>query len=237
MERRQLAENYISITDGELSLAAFERQVPVLKARFGKLLPTDRKASILDLGCGTGGVLHFLRCEGYTAAHGVDLSSKQIETARRLGISNVSQGDAIDYLKQSAGDLDCILAIDVVEHFKKSEVLGLLEAIFARLRSGGTLIVQTVNAASPMFGSIRYADFTHELAFTQESLRQILEWVGFKDFEFYECTPFVHGLASTARWVLWKLARSLINVYFAAEAGYLSNNILSRDLVAIARKS
>jgi SAM-dependent methyltransferase len=42
-------------------------------------LPQDREAKILDLACGHGAFLHYLRLAGYANCSGVDISPEQIE--------------------------------------------------------------------------------------------------------------------------------------------------------------
>lgn len=64
------------------------------------VLPGDRQQPILDLGCGWGGFLSFLKAEGYTNLVGVDSSPQQIAIAQRLGLSSVEVGNVFDFLKK-----------------------------------------------------------------------------------------------------------------------------------------
>jgi len=43
-------------------------------------LPEDKKAKIIDLGCGNGGFVYWLQQIGYQNAEGIDISAEQIET-------------------------------------------------------------------------------------------------------------------------------------------------------------
>jgi SAM-dependent methyltransferase len=53
--------------------------------QFLRLLGDERQASILDLGCGYGDFLRFLREQGYCGPYiGYDLASEMIDAARRL---------------------------------------------------------------------------------------------------------------------------------------------------------
>ncbi|MCX7704381.1 MAG: class I SAM-dependent methyltransferase [Planctomycetota bacterium] len=49
-------------------------------------LPKDKNAKILELGCGYGAFLLFLKQQGYTNLIGVDISPQQVETAHKLGL-------------------------------------------------------------------------------------------------------------------------------------------------------
>src|SRR5439155_26972464 len=56
------------------------------------LLPADKQARILDLGCGYGEFLCFLQKEGYQNAAGIDLNRRQLDAAERLGVRNLRYG-------------------------------------------------------------------------------------------------------------------------------------------------
>jgi len=56
----------------------------------------DRSARILDLGCGHGAFIYFLREAGYTDVVGVDKSPEQVAEAKRLGIDGVHEADLWD---------------------------------------------------------------------------------------------------------------------------------------------
>jgi SAM-dependent methyltransferase len=175
---------------------------PTFRKRLGPLLPPNKNARILDLGCGYGEFLYFLRQQGYTETAGVDLDLKQVETAQRLGLENVHRADAMDFLL-SAGDFDFISALDVLEHLPKPHVLEMLERVRNALRPGGRFLCQVPNLAAfhtPVF----FMDFTHETPFTASSLKQALEMAHFTNVTVYPMGPVAHGLKSTVRLALWK---------------------------------
>jgi SAM-dependent methyltransferase len=71
--------------------------------------------------------------------------------------------------ERPAGSLDAVIAFDVLEHFGRDELIPLVDAVHRVLRPGGRWIIHVPNGESPFFGSIRYGDLTHELAFTRQS--------------------------------------------------------------------
>ena len=73
--------------------------------------PTD---AILDVGCGTGGILRHLRARGYRNLHGLEISGYAVERLQAEGITmHVGQLPAI-----AAGDasFDVVIASQVLEH-------------------------------------------------------------------------------------------------------------------------
>jgi 2-polyprenyl-3-methyl-5-hydroxy-6-metoxy-1,4-benzoquinol methylase len=80
--------------------------------------PKDRSASILDLGCGHGAFIHFIREAGYVDVSGIDRSPQQVAAANRLGVKNVLEGDLVETLRSlPEQSKDVIITFDVLEHF------------------------------------------------------------------------------------------------------------------------
>lgn len=237
--RRQLYDCYLSTHFGPIHhpcAATLERERRVWRDYFGRLLPTDRTACIGDLGCGYGSFLYFLRAEGYTNTRGVDLSIQQVELAGKLGIDNVFHGDCREFLANRPVEFDCLTAIDLLEHLPKDAVLSLLQDIERSLKPGGLLILRAPNADGPFGAKILYSDFTHELAFTPTSIRQVLAAAGFGCVEIHPEGPRVHGVTSAARWIIWKVICWVLVFYVAVETGRPRGHVFTQNLIATARK-
>lgn len=85
-------------------------------------------------------------------------------------------------------------------------------------------------------GRNRYADFTHELAFTQTSMSQVLRATGFADIRVLPNDPPPHGALSAARLVIWRLFAAILSVGLIAETGVVRAHILTQNLVAVASR-
>lgn len=218
--------------------AGLAPRAPYLKRLIRDHFPADRKARILDLGCGYGALLYFCRQAGYTNAHGVDGSAEQVAAARHLGIEGIEAGDLVHALAACAPEsIDCLVTFDVIEHFSREELLGVVDGVHRALRTGGRWIIHVPNGESPFAGRMRYWDLTHELAFTHTSLSQLLYASGFAQVRSYEEAPVPHGLKSTARWLGWQAIRAALRVYLAVETGDLARDaIFTQNLLAVARK-
>jgi hypothetical protein len=74
-----------------------------------------------------------------------------------------------------------------LEHIPKEETIVVLKAIYAALSPSGRLIIEVPNMANPLIGlNVRYADFTHEVGFTELSLQHVLKVAGFKKLHLFE---------------------------------------------------
>lgn len=211
---------------------------PYLRAIIKSHLPDNRKARILDVGCGHGAFVRALHEAGYADARGVDHSAEQVEAARRLGIEGVQQGELLDTLRAChAGSLDVIIAFDVLEHFAKDELVTILDEMHRVLGAKGRLIIHAPNGESPFGNRILFWDFTHELAFTRESIAQLLMVCGFLRVKCYEDRPVVHGLKSAIRRVLWSVIRAFWRFYLAVETGSGEKAcIFSQNFLTVADK-
>jgi SAM-dependent methyltransferase len=218
--------------------ASLSPRLPYLKRMIQKLFPIDRRAAILDLGCGDGGLLRVAQDLGYQQLTGIDLSAEQVAIARARGLSQIHQEAIIPFLsKQQPESFDLVVAFDVIEHLTKKELMSVMGEVHRVLRKQGRWIVHVPNGQSPFFGRIRYGDFTHELAFTQRSLASVLRVGNFTAIECFEDQPTPHGITSLVRFVLWKILRNIMRLCIMIETGEWGHDlILSQNFLAIAQK-
>jgi SAM-dependent methyltransferase len=238
--RDRIYQYYVTAMEKDctITLDSLRSREPYLRGIIRRHFPQDRKARILDLGCGHGTLLHFCRLEGYDQVSGVDRSPQQAAKARELGIEGVQQGDLMTTLHALPdASQDVVIAFDVIEHFSKEELLPFIDEVRRVLRPGGRWLIHVPNGESPFFGRIRYGDFTHENIFTRNSLAQVLMASGFTDVHTFEDKPVIHGLKSFVRRVLWAGIRASLLVYLAAETGAFDREtILTQNFLAVATR-
>lgn len=221
-----------------VSLDDLNPRLPFLKELVRRHFPSDSMAKILDLGCGHGALIHVARQMGYNNVDGVDGSPEQVAVARRLGILGVQEGDLIEVLTNLAdASQDCVIAFDVLEHFKRDELIFFVDEVKRVLKPGGRWIIHAPNGESLFCGRILFGDLTHELAFTSTSIAQLLYSSGFSDVRSYEDHPIIHGVMSLFRWAIWKCIRGGLRLYLAAETGCNGRNALfSQNFLTVAVK-
>jgi 2-polyprenyl-3-methyl-5-hydroxy-6-metoxy-1,4-benzoquinol methylase len=200
-------------------------------------LPKNKAASIVDVACGRGLLLHFFRERGYTALAGVDISPTQTLLATQV-IPQVLQEDAIVFLETAHDRFDLVIGLDIIEHFHKPEVLEFLDAANAALKSGGRIVLQLPNAESPWGTMHRYNDFTHETGFTPNALTRLLRLSGFVDVESREVgpVPFGYSAVSTIRFVIWRAVRAGLKIWNLAEIGNTGSGVFTRVFLVSAIK-
>lgn len=210
---------------------------PVFRRRYLPLLPADRQAAILEIGCGCGEFLYFLQREGFQNTKGVDLDAEQVSRGQQLGVRHLETGDAKVVLLNSARTFDCIVAIDVLEHVPKGQLVEFVNLARQSLRPGGRFICQVPNLAA-FYHPLFYMDFTHETPFTERSLRQALQMAGFSNIHVRPAGPVAHGLKSGLRAVLWRGLNLVFRFVVTVEAGPQAglNSIFTAAIVATGEK-
>jgi len=171
-------------------------------------LPRDKEARILDLGCGAGEFVEYLRHLGYSNVSGIDYSPEQVAWCRERGLEQVTQvRDTQAYLRERKGAIDCIVMNNVLEHVPKADIIPLLTLIRETLPPGGSLIIQVPNMANVFGLAARYLDFTHEVGFTEHSLRQVLVASGYEEPEVDVAGLPVRLKLTPRRLLFWSMNR------------------------------
>lgn len=170
-------------------------------------LPSDKKSRILDIGCGDGKFLFFLKQKGYTNIEGLELSPQQAEEAKKyVKIPVHVVDDTFAFLHKHPDTYKMITMNDILEHVPKEETVSFLRAVFEALQPGGNAVINVPQVSGFTSLFCRYNDFTHETLFTEMSLKQITALAGFSDIRFIgQKWP----LKWTTRHLAYRLARLL----------------------------
>jgi 2-polyprenyl-3-methyl-5-hydroxy-6-metoxy-1,4-benzoquinol methylase len=177
-----------------------EYLIPSLHA----LLPTRRKLSIIDAGCGNGIMTAHMARMGHTV-QGFDLSTTGIALSKKafphvpFHLKSVYE----DY-RTLVSEVDAVTSFEVIEHLTRP--LDMLLRAHEVLKPGGLLILSTPyhgylkNLALSLFDGWdkhfeSHRDCGHIKFFSQRTLTALLTQAGFTDFTF----------ANAGRtWGLWK---------------------------------
>jgi 2-polyprenyl-3-methyl-5-hydroxy-6-metoxy-1,4-benzoquinol methylase len=218
---------------GEVTLDRFRTYARVYDRVWTSVLPADKTARILDAGCGSGSLVWWLQQRGYEQSGGIDVSAEQVMVANALGVRHVVKGDLVSFLTGRPGSYDRLILRDVLEHFPRETIVEMLDICRQALRPEGALVIQVPNAGTPLWGRIRHGDFTHEMAFTEGSLRQLLAVTGYRDIRFLPAGPVLQGARDVPRHLLWKCVEAFYKMLAFAETGR-RRVIVTEGIIAIA---
>lgn len=175
----------IFAASNKLTKEELERSMSMYEKWYGKYLPASKDASIIDIGSGAGHFLYFLGKNGYRNFLGIDISPQQIDFCKKHVSDKVLLCDAFEYLEGKRCCFDVVCLNDIIEHIYKEKVLDFLTLVKQSLNKGGVLLVKTPNLGNPFSTYLRHKDFTHEIGFTEVSLRQVLWLAGFRDINIF----------------------------------------------------
>ncbi|MCB0337493.1 MAG: methyltransferase domain-containing protein, partial [Bdellovibrionales bacterium] len=103
--------------------------------------------TVLEIGPGRGELLELFKEQGI-AARGLDYDQAMVEHCTAKGLE-VVQGDAIEYLMSlSDKSLGGLIAVQVVEHLTREQLLLLCEQCARTINTGGRVIFETINPRS-----------------------------------------------------------------------------------------
>ena len=156
----------------------------ILFARIERAISAHAPAgTMLDVGCGRGDLLRFMRARNSTLTlTGIDLSDiapdSEIEFVR---------GDFLTW--RDARRFDAVVSLATIEHV--ADVRGFVVGMMARTKPGGLLLIMTLNDRSVLYAvaramgqigldtpAIRLYDRHHVNHFTGSSLRRLMEVCG-----------------------------------------------------------
>jgi SAM-dependent methyltransferase len=237
----RLYDHYVSTGQASVHTSAgpevaFQGRSAFINSIINRHLPKNPDSQIVDIGCGHGTWVYFLRRAGYKNAFGVDGSAEQIAAAQQMGIEGVRHQSLKEYLSETReSSIDAVLLMHIIEHLSREELFVALDGVFRILKPGGTCVVSVPNGDGIFGLGLRYGDLTHELVFTRMSAEQLFRAIGFGDIRCFEEPPVVHSLKSLVRRIIWTVGTAPLRLLYAAESTNFSP-ILSRTMLICCNK-
>jgi len=201
-----VSPDYIDLEDADLNsahrylqnehkLSAFRQWSEVVG---GKLTPF--KSSVLDIGCGIGGFLDYVRSLEFVA-YGFDASKAQVKEAvtRHSLVKCAVSLDEYLLALDAKPVIDIVTLWDVFEHVRTPTVL-LTDIRKLLLGSGGTLFISVPSGAmnpvkvriAKMRGrSAGLIPWEHVFYYTPKSLRRVIENAGFEVISLGGVCPYI----------------------------------------------
>jgi 2-polyprenyl-3-methyl-5-hydroxy-6-metoxy-1,4-benzoquinol methylase len=201
-----------------------------------KFFPENKNIKILEIGCGFGRYLKYIKDRDYNHITGIDISKEQIEAAKKsYNLDDVHVADAIEYLTTINQKFDVIMLLDVVEHLDLEYALELGSKVYQSLNKDGILIMQTPNGLSPL-SLYRYGDMTHVRAMNVQSSQQYLSLSGFQNMSFHEAPPDTVSIKNIFRRITWEIFRIFIMFYMFVINGNFGGRVFTPNIISVAKK-
>jgi 2-polyprenyl-3-methyl-5-hydroxy-6-metoxy-1,4-benzoquinol methylase len=202
-----------------------------------RALKPARDIRILDVGCGTGGLLRALGDAGYEHISGIELSSYAADIARKHTHAEVFTGDILA-LPLPKASVDVINATEVIEHLR--DPLAFFQRVRALLKPEGVFIYSTGNARgiyARLLG--RHWPYLHPeghlFYYTPQTLTSYFERVNLRPLDVRKLDPSIRHAIMTAD---DRIAHSQLHYIGHGERGikgHLSRALASLDTPAVMR--
>ncbi len=199
-------------------------------------VPADKNSNILVISCGPGYFVDMLNRHGYNNVLGIDSFADKIELARKRGL-NCSQESAFEYLENCDESYDLIFCEQELNHLTKDEIIDFLKLANSKINSGGRLISHALNGANPITGSEALAqNFDHYNTFTEYTMKQILDYTGFKEIKVIPLHLYVFW-KNPANYVLMAMS-ALYTLFFRISFIMYgkTNKIFTKKIAAVCTK-
>ncbi len=145
---------------------------------------------IVDIGCGRGEWLGFVRQNGRDAI-GIDANRVMVDTCLAQGL-NVRCTDALTYLRSlPTGSVAAVTGFHIIEHLPFDYLFALVQESYRVLVEGGSVLFETPNPENVLVGSHTfYHDFTHRNPITPSAISFLLKYHRFEAIDIIRSSPY-----------------------------------------------
>jgi SAM-dependent methyltransferase len=105
-----------------------------------KKFQNNQNIAILDMGCGTGGLISYLNQKGYTNIKGFDFSQDAVNFCTQKKLP-VVKGSLMDVDLMESEKQDVLICNDVLYFFDKKDLTNLFNKMSQKLKSNGILVI------------------------------------------------------------------------------------------------
>lgn len=224
------------ISTGDLK-KDFYYSVEAFETDLSEYLPSNKEAKIVDVGCGWGQFLWWLKEKGYTNLLGIDLGKEQEKQGSIIGVNIVCVEDSTEYLENCKLSFDLVVMNHIIEHLSAEQGIKLLKAALNALSPGGKIIVQTPNLCSIGANWQRYIEITHITGYTEKSLSQIIGLAGFENVKLFgNKSKFRLNPRRILFLTLQFFSRLIWRIMLISEFGSDAPKIIQKNLYAVGEK-
>lgn len=232
--------NYIKHLEDSYSSKTFKRKVDYLKFNFGRYITSKgiNKKRALEIGPGMGEGITYLKSLGIKDIEVVDNDKNVLSlVVKKFGVKSILSSD-ISKIENKLKKYDFIFMVQVLEHIPINKLANTIKILYSHLNKSGQLFVVVPNANNPLGLVERYGDLQHTTAFTTQSLIDLANVSGIKNFELkikgFEIPPY-SGI-NFIRVVFQKALHTVLLCVLATNGGTFFK-ILTPNISLIIRRS
>lgn len=144
----------------------------------------DNTMSVLDIGCGVGVFLSYLKHRGFQDIAGIDYDENlatALQPLKEAGCT-IEFSDAESFVDKVSGErtFDRIVLFDILEHMPVEDSVKLLRKLRSILADDGRILIRVPNVTSPWGLRMQFDCFDHVTMFSPGRLGELAIMSGYK---------------------------------------------------------
>lgn len=154
---------------------------------FERLTAAELSMSVLEIGCGAGIFLRYLRYKGFENVTAIDYDENLKDVLADLSCYELHFGDASEIVESLTNKktFDRIVLFDVIEHMPIDGILAMMRRLDSVLAPGGKILIRVPNVSSPWGLNVFFGSFDHVTPFSPGRIHELSHITGFR------CTTIV----------------------------------------------
>lgn len=163
----------------------FIRKKEYISFNFGSLIDEQLKQKsclVLEIGPGLGEFISYCNDHGIESIDVIDYEKEVLDYVNyKFKIKNQFISQDIQLIENKLKTYDIIMMTQVLEHMPKDKHVSYLQTLYTHLNKGGVILITVPNIGNLLAIYERYYDYTHETAFTDHSLLQLVDFAHLKN--------------------------------------------------------
>lgn len=149
---------------------------------FESLSGSDSSMSVLEIGCGSGNFLRYLRHKGYASFVGIDMDDHLTEALSDLNDAEIYLDDVAKILKTELKNrtFDRIVLFDVLEHIDLPILSDLMKSLHDHISPNGRVLIRVPNIESPWGLKMHFGTFDHVTPLGPGRLQELAKMTGWQ---------------------------------------------------------
>lgn len=202
--RRMQLPQFTAHAETERTHWWFRGRLAILRALLAEILPAQKQARILDVGCGTGGVTFALSAD--YACTGIEPIPEAVALAKeRFPGCRFLCGRAPEDVRDEMRQADAVLLMDVLEHIEDDFLF--TSSLLAAMKPGAHLVLMA--PADPSLWGPHDRGFEHYRRYTLPRLRLLFTGLPVSERMLSYCNARLYPLAKLGRFVSRVRGKSL----------------------------
>lgn len=194
---------------------------------------------ILEVGPGLGEFESYLNDKDVSDIDIIDNDDNILDyVSKKYKINRKFLAREITPIEQELTEYKFIFLMQVLEHYPKDKYALTLKLLYKHLEKGGFLVIVVPNANNPLGLTERYGDLQHTGSFTEQSLKDLVNCSGIKDYSMeikgYEIPPY--SLINIIRIALQKILHAILLLIMIINGG-LFFKIMTPNISLILKKN